>query len=65
MLFNLLTISMGNEVFLMLQEKAGVFNYKKEMNRKLRKQPHLFIVPDKTVKQMERNKCSNIVHGAL
>jgi len=42
-LLNLLTVSTGNEVFLMLLDKAGTVNYKKEMNKKMRKQPHLFI----------------------
>lgn len=43
MLLNLLTVSTGNEVFLMLLEKAGMVNYKKEMNKKMKKQPQLFI----------------------
>lgn len=65
MFLNLLTISTENEVFLMLLEKANIVNYEKETNRKKRKQPHLFITLDKTVKQMERNKCLSIVHRAV
>lgn len=37
-------ICLGNEVCLMLLEKADTVNYKKEMNKKERKQAHLFIV---------------------
>lgn len=43
LLLNLLTVSTENEVFLMLLEKAGMVNYKKEMNKKMSKQPQLFI----------------------
>lgn len=44
LLLNLLTVSTGNEVFLMLLEKAGMVNYKKETNKKMRKQPQQFII---------------------
>lgn len=36
---------------------------RRKWTKKMRKQLHLFITWDKTVKQMERNKC--LVHGAV
>lgn len=42
-LLNLLTVSIGNEVLLMLLEKADMVNSRKETNKKMRKQAHLFI----------------------
>lgn len=37
-------------MFVMLLEKADNVNYKKDMNKKGRKQAHLFIIADKKVK---------------